>query len=242
MPTKWQTVLLQFESNLDGLQVCSRCCLRYAGVRADVYATPAPVTSSLCEAIEQAVGSRKRSSVAKPLGLPIQSASPVCEREMLPAETTMSEDSAQPSSTAQLSQSDRKDLQQDGNSQVKSAQIMTESVNGGLGGAASGSSVEGTAGLLEDDSLAHEQASEANGSHDPACRVCLGILQSLDGPLQNVSPELLPHLSERDGGGAPWSPAEHGDAASIADHIKYALSLPSCFIILHMSLCPLCLK
>ena len=203
-----------------------------------MYATPAPVTSSLCEAIEQAVSPRKRPSLAKPLSSSIQSASPVCEREVLPVEALTSEDSKSPSSTAQLSQSGTKSLQQDGHTPEQSAKVMTDRANGGQAESASGGTAEGMPGLLEDDNLVHGQAAGVNGSHDPACRVCLGILQSLDGPLQIISSDLLPHLSERDGGGASWSPAEHGDAASIADHIKCALLLPSCCMTFLISLSP----
>jgi hypothetical protein len=57
------------------------------------------------------------------------------------------------------------------------------------------------------------------------CRVCLGVLQSLDGPLRAVSAELQMELSDRDGGGAPWSPVARGDVNSIADHIRCTIAL-----------------
>ena len=69
------------------------------------------------------------------------------------------------------------------------------------------------------------KASQSGVVEDPVCRVCLGILPSLDGLLQPVSAEMLPQLSERDGGGAPWSPVQSGDVSSIAKHIRYVCAL-----------------
>ena len=179
-----------------------------------MYATPAPVTSSLFAALEQAVTSGKRSSIARPLSSSALPASPVCEREILPDETQLSKASVPASTSVRTLQSDQNTLHQNGNSREPSERSTSLS----QAEAASGSLQQGS-----DPEVVNFLGGHAYGAKegsDPTCRVCLGILQSLDGPLEAVSPDLLPHLSERDGGGAPWSPVKRGDAASIADHIK----------------------
>ena len=194
-------------------------------MRADVYATPAPVTARLCEAIEQAVSRGKRSSLAKPLSSPALPPSPVCETATLPDEAAPSRLTTPSPIAAQLPWLNQNDVQQNGHSTDVTRQTMVQEVSPSLAEAGRSTSPRKAPEQPEEVESCSEDPSGRMGDSTPACRVCLGILQSLDGPLQAVAPELLPHLSERDGGGAPWSPVEHGDAAGIADHIKCALLL-----------------
>ena len=58
---------------------------------------------------------------------------------------------------------------------------------------------------------------------ESVCSVCLGVLQSLDGPAAEVSSELMTALSDIDGAGASWHPMSHGSPISVAQHVKQVL-------------------
>ena len=106
------------------LQVCARCCLRFAGVRNDVYARPAPLTRDLLAHCVHKAG---------------------CE-----------------------------------------------------------------------DTLSCQEDS----GPERVCRACLGVLQSLDGPVHPVSSELLSEMPDTDGAGALWQWLACGQTDSVAEHVR----------------------
>lgn len=55
---------------------------------------------------------------------------------------------------------------------------------------------------------------------EPVCRVCLGVLQSIDGPLSPVAPGELESLPEADSVGVRWHPLPKGDLSTVAEHVK----------------------
>lgn len=75
---------------------------------------------------------------------------------------------------------------------------------------------------------------------EPTCSVCLGVLQSLDRSVSEVSEELCNALSESDGAGTSWFPLLTGTPAAIAKHIRYPFAASStrhyCFHLAYMIL------
>ena len=152
------------------VQVCPRCCLRYAGVRSDIYAEPAPTATALRTAVE---GESQVSGNVSDAGAcaSAQQPAPESNYDTADAETAQGE--------------------------ALAARVAAPSP---------------------------EQSSESTHpvpqGDEPPCRACLGILQSLDGPLETASEDLMAQLPETDGGGSAWMQVPAGDAASIAAHIR----------------------
>jgi len=195
------------------MQVCSRCCLRYAGVRSGIYTTPAPITAHLCQALEQLAG---KLEPIKPPGSDVTDATTATagEQGATAQNGAVSTDEApstaeDPPTTTRSSPSDPSVTERAGEP-LRAGTSGVDPPEESMGGGG-----QGQAGGVE----------QGGGREEAVCRVCLGVLQSLDGRLGAVSAELQTELSDRDGGGAPWSPVARGDVNSIADHIRCTIPL-----------------
>lgn len=182
-------------------------------MRTDVYAKSAPVTSALCAALEKLTVSAKRSP--QPELIPeLNLRAEVFEASEDGAKRSPVSQATKTSSALTSSQNAAQGDQNDIDSQRAASQALAEQPIPSSGLA--------TAQLDRREGPGSEASSQVGMDRDPVCRVCLGVMQSLDGPLQPVPEEVLPQLSERDGGGAPWSPVMAGDVASMAQHIRCA--------------------
>lgn len=175
-------------------------------MRTDVYSKPAPVTSALCAALENVVATAARPPQPQP-SFP----------QAIAADST-----ADPEPSRSFDRTFRQVPTAGESKPILSAPGSAEAT-----GSRSAEDDPQHSLVPQNGSVAAAQASAGS----VVCRVCLGILQSLDGPLQPVTEELLPQLSERDGGGAPWAPVSHGNVSSIANHVGYVCQVPTDWVL-----------
>jgi len=188
-------------------QVCSRCCLRYAGVRSGTYATRAPITSLLCEVLELLSAA---SLAPQPPGEPATA-------EATPAIAPATAVGAQHPTADVPAATEMTVVEAEAGVADAQAEPQAAEAKIGLHGAEGDAEPLGPLGVGSGEGGAGEEG-------QAICRVCLGVLQSLDGPLGGVSEELRGELSDRDGGGSPWSPVARGNVDSIADHVRCAFA------------------
>lgn len=202
-------------------QVCARCCLRYAGVRSDVYAKPAPLSTELYAAYEEALSSKDgRFSVHMSDGT-VDTRRIEAGEPARPDTYTQGDNRTGVSHRYNQSEASLDEPSDPGcpnpNLAAGNGHIEITNQDSNMASAP----VSGQA-QLSKAAAGHMRSAPKQGSdQEPVCRVCLGILQSLDGPVQPVTADIMDDLSERDGGGAPWSAVTGGDPDSIAQHIQW---------------------
>lgn len=193
------------------MQVCARCCLRFAGVRSVVYSQRAPSTQSLCAAFE----ARTRTTKSEPQE-PFKKLSAPIQNGLVP--TTLIEKESRTGQGLPKTVNDEEHDPQ--NSPARAVPDSEELVPFELNVASTLSPMNVPG--VEDPKLAVEDY-EGQTASAPPCRVCLGILQSLDGPVAAIPPNAAELLPDADACGARCEPLSTGTMAAVADHIKWAL-------------------
>ena len=200
-------------------QVCARCCLRFVGIRSSVYSQPAPSTESLCAALAarshtaslKPENAAQRSSASEEV--PKQTQNGVCNA-FSPAEDVGSKKIlTAPSTVDSEAATAERVAEQPETGNLNSNQHASDDAQLTLGEASSAEA-----------SRLEAVSSEGMPTSLPPCRVCLGVLQSLDGPVANLPSDAAEALPETDGCGGHCDPLSDGKMAAVADHIRSASS------------------